>query len=208
MHIVHPEVDRYLHEMTPDSDDVLKKMEDLAKEKDFPIVGPLVGRMLYLLVKLMNAKKIFEMGSGFGYSAYWMAQAISESGKIICTETSKANCALGEEFLKEGNIWDKVEYRLGDSMSLLSVEQELFDIIFNDVDKYQYPAAMEAALPRLRTGGLLITDNVLWDGKIIMDQPDKDTAGVLEYTKRIYSDKRLWSVIVPIRDGVSISMKV
>lgn len=208
MYIIHPDLDKYLHEITPESDEVLKKMERLAEEKDFPIVGPLVGRMLYQLVKLMDAEKIFEMGSGFGYSAYWMALAMSEEGKIICTETSKTNCELGERFLEEGGVKHKVEYRLGDSMFLLNREKDLFDIIFNDVDKYQYPDALEAALPRLRKGGLLLTDNVLWDGKVLEERPDKDTAGVLEYTKRIYSDKKLWSIVVPIRDGVSISMKL
>lgn len=208
MHIIHPDLDRYLQEITPESDEVLQKMEKLAEEKDFPIVGPLVGRMLYQLVKLMDAKKIFEMGSGFGYSAYWMAQAMSEGGKIICTETSEANCKLGEGFLKEGGVKDKVEYRLGDSMSLLSREKDLFDIVFNDVDKHQYPDALEVALPRLRKGGLLMTDNVLWEGKVLEAHPDKDTLGVLEYTRRIYSDKSLWSIVVPIRDGVSISMKL
>jgi predicted O-methyltransferase YrrM len=208
MKIIHPDLDKYLHEITPGSDEILKKMERLAEEKDFPIVGSLVGRMLYQLVKLMDAKKIFEMGSGFGYSAYWMAQAISEGGKIICTEIAENYCELGERFLEEGGVKDKVEYRLGDSMSLLNQEKDLFDIIFNDVDKYQYPDALEVAMPRLRKGGLLMTDNVLWDGKVLDEHPDQDTAGVLEYTKRIYSDKRLWSIIVPIRDGVSISMKL
>ena len=208
MYIIQPDLDKYLYKVTPESDPILRRMEKLAEQNNFPIVGPLVGRMLYLLVKLMDARHVFEMGSGYGYSAYWMAQAIADGGKIICTETSKENIELGEKFLTEGGIKHKVEYRLGDSMALLQQEQQQFDIIFNDVDKYQYPDALEVALPRLRRGGLLMTDNILWDGKVLEEMPDKDTAGVLEYTKRIYSNKRLWSIIVPIRDGVSISMKL
>ncbi len=208
MNIIHPDIEKYLHEITPEGDIVLQKMERMAEDLDFPIIGPLVGRLLYQLAILTNAESIFEMGSGFGYSAYWMAKALPDGGKIICTEISSTKANLGKKFLKEGGLKNRVEYRVGDSISILNEEKEMFDIIFNDVDKYQYPAALEAALPHLRKGGLLITDNIIWEGKVLSAYPDEDTSGVLEYTKRIYVDKGLWSTVIPIRDGVSISLKL
>ena len=208
MHIVNPRIEEYLLSMTPERDPILTKMEKIAAEKSFPSVGPLVGRFLYQIVKMTKAKKIFEMGSGFGYSAYWMAKALPDGGRIICTDSSEEYRKMAIGFFNDGGVADPIEYRVGDAIALLKEEKGPFDIIFNDVDKHQYPLVPGLAYPRLRQGGLLITDNLLWDGKILKEKPDENTTGVLEYTKLVSDDKKFWTTIIPIRDGISISLKL
>lgn len=208
MSILDPKIEQYLMSAIPQRDSVLQKMEELAEKMDFPIVGPLVGRFLYQIVKMTNAKKVFEMGSGFGYSAYWMAKALSDGGRIVCTDPSDEYGKMAAGFFNDGGVADRIEYKLGDAIAILKEEKGEFDIIFNDVDKHQYPLVPGLAYQRLRKGGLLITDNLLWYGRVLLDKLDADTVGVIEYTKLVSDDTKFWTTIIPIRDGISISLKL
>ncbi len=208
MYIVDPRIEEYLLKRTPERDPVLTKMERIAEEEDFPMVGPLVGRFLYQIVQMTKARKIFEMGSGFGYSAYWMAQALPDSGRIICTDPSERYQEIALRFFQEGGVADRINYRIGNAIELIQKEAGPFDIIFNDVDKEEYPLVPDLALPRLRQGGLLITDNLLWDGRILAEQPDESSTGVLKYTETVYKRKEFFTTIIPLRDGISISIKL
>ncbi len=205
--IVDPEIVDYLYRVTPERDPVLQEMESLAEKTDFPIVGPLVGRVLYQLVTLSQAKSIFEMGSGFGYSAYWLAKGMKNGGKIQCVEGDEDNVRFAKEFLKKGDIEDRVQIRQGDALQVIDEEEGPFDIIFNDVDKEQYPEVFRKAVPKIRKGGLLISDNILWSGKILTQEPDEQTKGIQEFTRLIYNSEELYTTILPIRDGVSVSIK-
>ncbi len=208
MRIIDPRIEEYLLKRTPKRNPVLRKMEKIADAEDFPMVGPLVGRFLYQIVRMMKARTIFEMGSGFGYSAYWMAQALPDSGRIICTDPSERYHKMALRFFQEGGVADRIEYRVGNAIELIQKEKGPFDIIFNDVDKEEYPLVPDLALPRLRQGGLLITDNLLWDGRILAEEPDESSIGVLKYTEMIYKRKELFTTIIPLRDGISISIKL
>ncbi len=208
MDIVNANIVEYLLNVTPERDQVLEDMEQYALERNFPIIGPLVGRMLYLLAHAIQAKRILELGSGFGYSAYWFAKAIGKDGEIICTEGSPENAERAQEYFRRGRIANKAKFLVGDALKLIDDEEGHFDIVFNDIDKHQYPKAFRKAMPRLRKGGLLISDNVLWSGKILDRKPDADTAGILTYNRLIYSSKELFTTIIPMRDGVSISIKL
>lgn len=212
--IVDPEIVEYLFKVTPERDAVLKEMESLADERNFPIVGPLVGRILYQLVILSQARKIFELGSGFGYSAYWLAKGLGDSrsgqdgGKIFCVEGSEENVCLAREFFKKGGMEDRVDFRNGDALEAIEEEEGPFDIIFNDVDKEQYPEVFRKAVPKLRKGGLLISDNLLWHGEVLSKDPDEATQGIQEFTRLIYDSKELFTTILPVRDGISVSIKI
>lgn len=206
--ITDPEIVEYLFKMTPERDPILKEMEALAKERNFPIVGPLVGRVLYQLAMLSRAKKIFEMGSGFGYSAYWLAKGMKDGGRIVCVEGDKENVRLGKNFFKKGKMEERVHFKQGDALEEIEKEKGLFDIVFNDVDKVQYPDVFRRALPKLRKGGLLISDNLLWDGEVLSENPDEATSRILEFTRLIYGSKELFTTVLPIRDGISVSIKV
>ena len=208
MDIVNAHIVDYLLNVTPERDPVLEDMEQYALARNFPIIGPLVGRLLYVLAKLIQADRVLELGSGFGYSAYWFAKAIGKDGTVFCTENSPDNAEHAQVYFHRAKIANKITFRVGDALKLLDETDGQFDIIFNDIDKHQYPKAFRKAVPRLRKGGLLISDNVLWSGKILDKRPDSDTAGILTYNRLIYSSKELFTTIVPLRDGVSISIKL
>lgn len=208
MDIVNPDIVEYLLNITPERDEVLSDMEELAVEKNFPIVGPLVGRTLYVFALAIQARRVLELGSGYGYSAYWFAKAIGKDGTVICTDESPTNAERAREYFRRGKLAGKMDFHVGDALKIMDDLDGTFDIIFNDLDKYQYPKAFRKALPRLRKGGLLISDNVLWHGRVLDKKPDSDTAGILTYNRLIYSSKDLFTTILPIRDGVSVSIKL
>ena len=207
MEIVTSAIEDYLLRATPQEDPILAEMEARARKKDFPIVGPLVGRLLYQLVKLTDSQRILELGSGFGYSAYWLGRALGKSGEIILTEFSEENLALAKDSFARGKIYSRAHFYRGDALEILEGLDGQFDIIFNDIDKHQYPEVFKKVSPRLPSGGLLISDNVLWHGKVVEDHPDENTRGILEYTRLIFESSEFFSSIIPVRDGISISLK-
>jgi len=207
MEIVQGNIVEYLLNITPERDAVLEEMERLALERSFPIIGPLVGRTLYLFAQIIQPKRILELGSGYGYSAYWFGKATGKDTEIICTDSDASNAEKAQEYFRRGKINQKITFLVGDALKLLDEVSGEFDIIFNDLNKNQYPKALRKALPRLRKGGLFISDNVLWSGKLFDRKPDADTAGILTYNRMIYASRELFSTILPIRDGVSISIK-
>ncbi|HEY4490557.1 MAG TPA: O-methyltransferase [Acidobacteriota bacterium] len=207
MNITPPELDSYLLRITPSRHEVLREMETLARMNDFPIVGPLVGRVLFLYGKLLNAHRILELGSGYGYSAFWWALATPPDAQIICTEGSMENIRAAEQFLSRAGLWHKIVYYHGDALSNMAQIPGEFDIIFMDIDKHQYPQAFLKAFPRLRKGGLFITDNVLWSGRVIDEDPDVATHAIQQYNELIYNTPGAFSAILPLRDGVAVTLK-
>ena len=220
--VLHPSINEYLLDIIPDRDEVLSEMEAYARENRFPIVGPLVGRVLHQLVLLTNPTRIFEMGSGFGYSAYWMAKALRQpEAGIICTDGSQENADRAAGYLARGGIADRIDYRVGNALEIIDEADGEFDIIYNDIDKDGYPEAFRKAIPRLRSGGLFITDNMLWLGRVVTYDTDADvqgldeeeqwthktTVGVKELTRLLYSSPDVFTTIIPLRDGVSVAIK-
>ena len=220
--VLHPSIDEYLLEVIPARDEVLTEMEAYARENRFPIVGPLVGRVLHQLVLLTNPTRIFEMGSGFGYSAYWMAKALRQpEASIICTDGSQENADRAAGYLARGGIANRIDYRVGNALEIINETEGDFDIIYNDIDKDGYPEAFRKAIPRLRSGGLFITDNMLWLGRVVTYDTDADvqeldeeeqwvhntTVGVKELTRLLYSSPDVFTTIIPLRDGVSVAIK-
>ena len=199
---------KYLQKVTPPRPRVLQEMEKLAKEKDFPIIGPLVGRFLYQLVKLTGAKRVFEMGSGYGYSALWFALALPSGGKVFCTDGEEENSEKAKYFFRKAEELQKLQFEVGDGVKILKKIKGQSDIILNDIDKQDYPQALEAAIPKLKKGGVLVSDNMFRGGEVFKHPEHPNSRGVITYTERIYNDKRLFSTIMPIRDGISISIKL
>ena len=208
MDILIPRLEEYIHSLTPPREQVLKEMEDLAAKRNFPIVGPLVGRILYQYARLLSPHRIMELGSGYGYSAFWWCAGSSQETRIYCTEGSPENIKLANDFLGRAGFSNKVEYYLGNALDTLDRIPGEFDIVFMDIDKHQYPEAFEKAFPRLRRGGLFVTDNVLWSGRVV-DASDKDpsTEGIRKYNQLIYSTPGAFTTILPVRDGVAITLK-
>lgn len=183
-------------------------MEEFAKKEGIPIIGPQVGRLLYQLSITINAKRIFELGSAFGYSAYWFAKAVGKDGQVYFTDLSEDNILLAKDFIKLVGYEDRIQINFGDGSSILEETEGEFDIIFNDIEKEDYPHVIDKAYEKLRSGGLFITDNVLWHGRVVSEDTSAATEGVREFTKRLMSHKGFYTTIVPIRDGLSISVKL
>ncbi len=190
-------------------DPLLAEMHALAAERGFPIVGPEVGRFLAQLVHLTGAKRIFELGSGFGYSALWFARALGDEGEVFCTDGDAANIELAKGFHARADVVDQVTYLTGYAQDLLQVTPGLFDIIFCDVDKEQYPEVYELLRRHLRVGGAFVIDNLIWDGKVVdPDNREESTQGVRAFTDRMWDSPEFLSSLLPIRDGVGLSVRI
>jgi caffeoyl-CoA O-methyltransferase len=202
-----PAVEKYLYGILPKRDVVTAEMEEMARKESIPIIGPAVARLLSLLAQLSGAQRIFEMGSAIGYSTLWLARAMGPQGKIFYTDSSEKNIRRARDFLTRGGVARRVHFLQGDALELLRATPGKFDMIFIDVDKHQYPTAFKLALPRIRRGGLLIADNTLWSGKVAGPAKDRDTEGIRAFNRQTFGSPKLFPVMVPLRDGVTICRK-
>jgi caffeoyl-CoA O-methyltransferase len=206
--LVAPEIDRYVRDLLPPRDTILAEMEEQAKERDIPIVGPAVATLLATLAQSIGARRVFEMGSAIGYSTAFFAQAVGPEGRVFYTDGSADNAKEASGYLSRMGLLDRVDVRTGDAVSLLAKTPGEFDVIFIDIDKDGYPQALEAAAPRVRRGGLLLADNVLWSGRVV-DAAVRDAAteGIRAFNRTLFARRDFTSVIVPLRDGVAIARK-
>ena len=206
--ITNEPVEDYLYSMLPPRDEVLSEMEAEAAAKKVPIVGPAVGRILQQLAMMINAKTIFEMGSAIGYSTIWWARALGDGGRVFYTDGDPKNAERARGFFARAGVQDKIKIETGDALELLSEHKQQFDIIFNDVDKEDYPRVFRLISPRLRQGGLFITDNVLWSGRVTdLRSQDTRTKAIQEFNRQLYASPDFYTTILPIRDGVAVAMK-
>ncbi|MDP9263311.1 MAG: O-methyltransferase [Acidobacteriota bacterium] len=203
-------VEKYLYGLLPERDEILSAMEEEAARRKIPIVGPAVGRVFFQLAKLMGARTVFEMGSAIGYSTIWWARAVGAGGRVIYTDGDPKNAESARRNFESAGVADRIEVRVGDALELLSEEKpEAFDIIFNDVDKEDYPKVFRLAVPRVRKGGLFITDNALWSGKVAEDgKGEKTTEAIKEFNGLLYGSKEVFTTVLPLRDGVAVALKL
>jgi predicted O-methyltransferase YrrM len=193
-------------------DPVLAEMEAMAAEHDFPIVGRATGRYLELAARMIGARRVMELGSGYGYSAYWFARAVGEAGEVVCTDGNPDNATKAEQYLSKAGLWDRVRYRVGDALEGFAAEQGEFDIVYCDVDKLGYPDCWQAARERIRVGGLWLCDNVIWSGHVAT-ATDRDglegwTAAIRQHNAMVAEDDRYVGSIIPIRDGVITALRI
>jgi caffeoyl-CoA O-methyltransferase len=197
---------------TEHDDPVLVEMEARADEHGFPIVGRATGRFLELMARSVGARRVMELGSGYGYSAYWFARAVGPEGSVVCTDGDATNAELAEGYLTQAGVWDRVRYRVGDALTGFAAEPGEFDVVYCDVDKLGYPECWEAARDRIRVGGLWLCDNVIWSGHVAT-ATDREglpgwTAAIRDHNQLVASDPRYVGSIVPIRDGVMAALRV
>jgi predicted O-methyltransferase YrrM len=201
-------VDDYLYDMLPKRDEVLAEMEEYASKHNIPIVGPAVARVLQQLALMINARKVFELGSAIGYSTIWWAQVVGQNGRVIYTDGDSKNAERARDYFARAGVSKRVSVHTGDALEFLSEQKEEFDIIFNDVDKDDYPRVLRLVAPRLRKGGLFITDNVLWSGRVVEKNPkESSTKAILEFNRRLVDATEFYTTILPIRDGLAVAYK-
>ena len=193
-------------------DQVLSEMEARARDQGFPIIGRAAGRFIETAARMVGARRVCELGSGFGYSAWWFARAVGEDGQIVCTDGSEDNARLAEGYLRRADVWDRVDYRVGDAVTQLAELDGEFDVVYCDVDKHGYPEAWEAARDRIRVGGIWLCDNVLWDGLVATGGDREGLPGWTEAIRRmnraVSQDPDFVTTIAPVRDGVMCAVRI
>ncbi|MGH9509829.1 MAG: O-methyltransferase [Terriglobales bacterium] len=214
--ITNEAVEDYLYSLLPERDEVLSEIEAEAALRRIPIVGPAVGRLLYQLARISGAQTVFEMGSAIGYSTIWWARGVGEGGRVIYTDGDPKNAEEARRYFERAGVANRITIRIGDALELLSEQKpESFDVVFNDVDKVDYPRVFRLAVPRVKKGGLFVTDNVLWGGRVasaVTGQPpsekEAETKAIIEFNRLLYSSPEFFTTILPIRDGVAVAWKL
>lgn len=210
MELMPEQVRDYLDDLVPQRPPEMRAMEEEARATGFPIIGPAAGQFCYLVARMIGARRIFELGSGFGYSTAWFAQAVRENGggevhHVVWDEDLSREA---RSHLQALGLGDLVHYHVAEAVQALREAEGPFDLIFNDIDKKGYPASLPVIADKLRPGGVLIADNLLWHGRIF-DEADRseDTEGVRELTGRVVADPAWAMSLVPIRDGLLVAYR-
>jgi predicted O-methyltransferase YrrM len=204
--ITNPKIERYLKKLSTEADPLLLAMERMGHRQDFPIVDRLVGRLLYLLTRLKDPKLVVELGSGFGYSAYWFARALNR-GKVILTEHDRKNIDHAKETFMQAGLTQRAVFHVGDAIEIAKRYRGI-DILFIDIDKHQYLQALKTLLPNLSRNALIIADNTLWYGKVTGKRRDRETQGIQAFNEYLFSRNDFFTTIVPLRDGVLLAHKI
>ena len=210
MNILSPEISAYLDGLVPPRPAELQAMERRADETGFPIIGPAAGHLCYLVARMTGARRVFELGSGYGYSTAWFARAVIENGggEVHHVVWDEALSRDARRHLAALDLDDVVKFHVGEAVATLRGMDGTFDLVFNDIEKQDYPASLPVIAERLRPGGVLVVDNLLWSGRVL-DGEDRSAAtqGVRELTRLIAEGGDWLSSIVPIRDGVLVAVK-
>jgi caffeoyl-CoA O-methyltransferase len=209
---VNPFIEKYMRSLVSRTDHpVLAEMESVAEKNNFPIVGRLVGIFLETMARTVNAKRIFEFGSGYGYSAYWFARAAGENGQVTCTDGDAQNKEKADHYLESAGLSERIDFRVGIAQDIFAQIEGEFDICYNDADKGDYPQIWQMARDRIRPGGLYIADNVLWHGRVAVERYVDIVPGwteaILEHNIQIFNDPEFDAFINPTRDGVIVARK-
>lgn len=211
MSLYHPQLPEYLEALVPQRPPILQAMEAHAKAINFPMIGPVIGQFFYLITRLMGATRVFELGSGFGYSTAWFALAVRENGggevhHVVWDENLSKQA---QEYLRQMDLLDIVRFHVGEAVQTLQQVGGEYDIIFCDIDKDGYPASWQVVKQHLRVGGVALYDNMLWSGRI-WDDSDASAAtqGIRELTRLIQQDSDFLFSLLPLRDGVAMGVKL
>ncbi|UCF79430.1 MAG: O-methyltransferase [Candidatus Eiseniibacteriota bacterium] len=200
----------YLNGLVPPRPPEMKVMEAHARETDFPIIGPACGYLCYQIARMIRAKRIFELGSGFGYSTAWFARAVKENGggEVHHVVWDEGLSRQARNHLRKMGLEDVVRYHVSEAIWKLRETPGPFDLIFNDIDKTGYPESLAVIREKLKTGGVLIMDNMLWSGRVFDDKDrDPETEAIRESTRLMVEDPAWLTTVIPIRDGLMVAYK-
>ncbi|CAN5621098.1 O-methyltransferase [soil metagenome] len=200
----------YLTTLVPERPAEFQTMEDYAKKNNFPIIGPVAGQLCYQVARMIGARSVFELGSGYGYSTAWFAKAIQENGGGVLHHVvwDEKLSQMARQHLGALGYGEMTRYHVAEAVQTLKQTAGPFDLIFNDIDKEGYPDSLPVIAEKLRPGGVLIIDNMFRGGGIF-DAKDHSpsTAGVREFTRLITTDPSWIVTLAPIRDGLIMAIK-
>ncbi len=205
-----PRLETYLEALVPPRHPVLLEMEERARRTAFPIVGPVVGHLFYLLGRMVGARRVFEMGSGFGYSTAWLAMAVRDNGggEVYHVVWDEKLSGEAKDYLGRLGLLEFVRFRVAEAVAELGRTGGEFDLIFNDIEKPAYPRSLGVIKQHLRRGGLLLVDNMLWSGRVWDERTDDPaTRGVRELTRLVLADPDFIATVIPVRDGVLVAWR-
>jgi predicted O-methyltransferase YrrM len=206
-------VEGYLASLNFASDAALDAIRAEGVADQLPIIDAEVGALLSVLVRAVGARRILEIGTAIGYSGSWLARALEPGGLLLTIEFDAARADRARHNFERTGVADRANVMVGDAARLVHKVAGPFDLIFNDGDKAQYEPLLDRLVTLLRPGGLLVTDNVLWSGRVVpgfvSDAPERpdDTAAIARYNQRLARDERLITSVIPLRDGLAISVK-
>lgn len=206
--IVYAEIDNYIDGLANRGDAALRAVEKQGIDEGWPIVGAAEGSLLHVLARSVRAKRILELGTAIGYSGTWLARALVDGGELVTVEFNPKTAALAQKNFEKTGVSSKVRIVVGTADQALRELKGPFDFIFNDIDKVGYPAVLEPCIERVRLGGLLVTDNVLWHGDVARKDRSPEVMAIRTYNERLSKDPRMIASVIPLRDGVSIASKI
>jgi len=205
-HITNEKIEQYIYNLLPESPSILSELEQVAKERHIPIVGPLVGRFLYILARASRAKRVLEIGTAIGYSAIWFGLAIKQhKGTVITVEINENTANEAKRNIARAKLQRTIKVINGSGLQVLPKLKGKFDLVFIDDSKENYPKYLEMCANRLNKNGLLIADNALWSGKVALESKSEDALAIARFNKLLM--KKMSSVIIPVRDGLAIGIK-
>jgi predicted O-methyltransferase YrrM len=210
MTLIDPQVAAYLDQLVPPRDPLTAAMEEEAAKTTFPIIGPACGYLCYLLTRLTGARQVFELGSGYGYSTGWFARAVKENGggTVHHVVWDAELSSKAQQYLQALDLADQVQFHVGEAVAALRATPGVFDVVFNDIDKQGYPDSLPVIAEKLRPGGLLIVDNLLWSGQIFdPENRTPATEGIRRFTRMVTEDSSWTSSLIPIRDGLLVARR-
>ncbi|OGS47513.1 MAG: hypothetical protein A3K66_06765 [Euryarchaeota archaeon RBG_16_67_27] len=206
--IVAEDVDTYVDRLANRGDSVLAEVEREGRTEGWPIVGAAEGSLLHILARSLGARRILELGTAIGYSGTWLARALPSGGELLTVEADPKTAERARRTFERTGVADRVSILIGLAEDVLADLAGPFDLIFNDIDKEAYPAVLDPCIRRIRVGGLLVTDNVLWSGEVARAGRSRETKAIRAYNERLARDPRMIASILPLRDGVSVAVKV
>ena len=208
MSITYDYIDDYLYRMAAPRDLLLERMEEYADTNNIPIIGPLVGRLIYNLAKMSQSKKILEIGTAIGYSGIWLARAMAPvRGTLTTIDMNPERVKIARKNIAEAGLEPSVKVIQGSALDVLPSLKDEYDMIFLDSDKDVYPEAFKISISLLKKGGLFVADNALWGGDVAKGGKSKDTQSMIRFNKLVAESRGLSTVILPLRDGVIVSLK-
>ena len=210
LHIMHPEVRGYLGQLRPQIDPLLQALADHAQFRGFPLIGHGSGGLIGLLCRSIGARRIFEFGSGFGFSAWYFADAVGPEGEVIGSEKDDHELVDHRRLYAGHPFADRVNIVQGGAFEVFDQTDGLFDAVLIDIDKKDYPEALQRAIPRVRPGGWIFADNVLWGGKVSRpaDVEDISTRAIQQFNLLLMKEPRLRTEILGVGDGLSVSLRL